>query len=162
MLFGRAQEEISTLTAAGVPYEVVPGVTAAFAASADIGTSLTQRGVSRNVVFVTPRTGAGETAHDWATSVAAADTAVIYMGAGQAATIAGVLISRGLPPATPAVVVENASLPHGRSIRLTLSELPEIAELAVEGPATIMLGKVFSAVENSAPSLPKPVRAIAR
>ena len=163
MLFGRAQEEIAALQAAGVAYEVVPGVTAAAAASAELGVSLTRRGVSRNVVFVTPRNGAGETVHDWAASVVAADTAVIYMGSGQAASIAERLISRGLPPATPAVVVENASLPQRRTIKLTLSELPEIAELAMEGPATIMLGEVFAAVEENASSLfPQPVLAAVR
>jgi uroporphyrin-III C-methyltransferase len=121
MLFGRAQEEIAALQAAGVPFEVVPGVTAASAGSADVGVSPTQHGVSRSVVFVTARTGAGARVHDWAASVMAADTAVIYMGSGQAAAIAERLITRGLAPATPAVIVENASLPQGRAIKLALS-----------------------------------------
>ena len=66
MLFGRAQEEIDALDAAGVPYEVVPGVTSALAASAEVGISLTQRGASRSVVFATPRIGDGENASAWA------------------------------------------------------------------------------------------------
>ncbi len=65
MLFGRAQEEIDALHAAGIRCEVVPGVTAALAASAELQISLTRRGVSRNVTFVTPRVGAGEDASDW-------------------------------------------------------------------------------------------------
>ena len=85
MLFGRAQEEIAALEAAGVPYEVVPGVTSALAAAAEAGISLTQRGLARSVAFVTPRVGEGERPSDWAKIAAAADTAVIYMGAGQAA-----------------------------------------------------------------------------
>ena len=93
-LFGRAQEEIAALQAAGIDYEIVPGVTAALAAGADLGLSLTQRGVARSVTFVTARVGAGESEHDWARGVMAADTAVIYMGAGQADRIAATLIGR--------------------------------------------------------------------
>src|SRR6266446_6856187 len=95
MLFGRAQEEIAALEAAGIRYEVVPGVTAALAASAELGIALTQRGVARSVALVTPRIGAGEHPSDWAASVAAADTAAIYMGAGQAQEIADALRSAG-------------------------------------------------------------------
>src|SRR5713226_3850249 len=84
MLFGRAQEEIAALEAAGVRYEVVPGVTAALAASAELGISLTQRGVARSVAFVTPRVGEGEAPSAWVQSIAAADAGAIYMGAGQA------------------------------------------------------------------------------
>src|SRR5438876_8446358 len=85
MLFGRAQEEIAALEAAGIRYEVVPGITAALAASAELGTSLTQRGVARSVAFVTPRVADGEPPSEWAESIAAADAGAIYMGAGQAA-----------------------------------------------------------------------------
>lgn len=148
MLFGRAQEEIAALRAAGIEYEVVPGVTAALAASAGLGISLTQRGLSRNVVFVTARVGVGEADHDWAASAAAADTAIIYMGIGQAALIAAMLAARGVPPATPVVVVENASLPQERRFPLVLADLPHIAELGIAGPALIMLGKVFAAAKK--------------
>src|SRR5512139_1329964 len=65
MLFGRAQEEIDALQSAGIEFEVVPGITAALAASAELGVSLTRRGVSRNVAFVTPRIGEAESASDW-------------------------------------------------------------------------------------------------
>ena len=78
MLFGRAQEEIDALQQAGIEVEIVPGVTAALAASADLGVSLTRRGVSRSVVFVTPRLGENEEASDWARSVCAADSAVMF------------------------------------------------------------------------------------
>lgn len=148
MLFGRAQEEIEALQAAGVNFEVVPGVTAALAASAGLGVSLTQRGVSRNVVFVTARVGEGQADHDWAASAVAADTAIIYMGIGQAASIAAMLTARGVPLATPVVVVENASLPQERRFPLALADLPHIAELGIAGPALIMLGKVFAAAKK--------------
>jgi uroporphyrin-III C-methyltransferase len=151
MLFGRAQEEITALQAAGIACEIVPGVTSALAASAAVGVSLTQRGLSRNVVFVTPRAGEGESSHDWAASVLAADTAVIYMGASQAQLIADTLIARGLPPATPAMVVENASLPQQRSHGCTLGALPDAVQQSLSGgPALIMLGQVYAAAQESA------------
>ncbi len=90
MLFGRAQEEIDALRKAGIDFEVVPGVTAATAASAELGVSLTRRGLARHVVFVTPRAGRGERENDWAASVLAADTAVIYMGAGRSSASSAV------------------------------------------------------------------------
>jgi uroporphyrin-III C-methyltransferase len=144
MLFGRAQEEIAALEAAGIAYEIVPGVTAALAASAEVGVSLTRRGLARSVTFATPRVGTEEEESDWAPAVVGADTSVLYMGIGQAAAIARCLLERGMSPATPVRVVENASLPGMREIQLTLSELPLAAEMGVTGPALIMLGDVFA------------------
>ncbi|HVS27705.1 MAG TPA: uroporphyrinogen-III C-methyltransferase [Burkholderiales bacterium] len=143
MLFGRAQEEIAALKKAGIEYEIVPGVTAALGASAEVGVSLTRRGLSRSVVIVTPRTGEGEAEADWVKSVLAADTAVLYMAAGQAAQISAMLLSRGMPAATPAVVVEKATLPETRQIRTTLAGLGEAGLWSLEGPALIFLGEVF-------------------
>lgn len=144
MLFGRAQEEIAALEAAGVPYEVVPGVTSALAAAAEAGISLTQRGLARSVAFVTPRVGEGEAPSDWAKIAAAADTAVIYMGAGQAGEITAALLAAGAPRDLPVLVVESATLPETRRILVMLAELPRIAEYGLAGPAVIMLGTVFS------------------
>jgi uroporphyrin-III C-methyltransferase len=145
-LFGRAQEEIAALDAAGVSCEIVPGVTSALAAAAESGVSLTQRGVARSVTFVTPRVGEGEAPSGWVESVAAADTAVIYMGAGQARSISEVLIAAGLPRELPVLVVENATLPQTRRIALTLEELPEIARYGITGPTVIMVGQAFAGV----------------
>ncbi len=149
-LFGRAQEEIAALEAAGVQFEIVPGVTSALAAAAEAGVSLTQRGVARSVAFVTPRVGQGEAPSDWVKSVAAADTAVIYMGVGQAALIAEALIEAGLPRELPVLVAENATLPQSRRIALTLEELPEIARYGIPGPTVIMLGQAFAGVLSAA------------
>ena len=145
MLFGRAQEEIAALKAAGVPCVIVPGVTSALAAAAEAGVSLTQRGVARSVTFVTPRVGQGEAPSAWAQSAAAADTAVIYMGAGQAREITAALLAAGAPRELPVLVAENATLPQARRIALTLEELPEIARYGVVGPALIMIGRAFAA-----------------
>lgn len=143
MLFGRAQEEIDALRAHRVEFEVVPGVTAAMAASADLKLPLTVRGLSRTVTFATPRVGASEGASDWSAAVLAADTAVLYMAAGQAARISGTLIAGGRLPSTPVVVVENASLPNRRSWAMTLDELPGFAAAQINGPAVILLGEPF-------------------
>jgi len=149
MLFGRAQEEIAALEAAGIHYEVVPGITAALAASAALGTSLTQRGVARSVAFVTPRIGVGEESAQWIQSLIAADTGAIYMGVGQAAAIAAALIAAGKAASTPVVIVENASLPEMRRIHTTLAALPVVAVENVTGPALILLGAQFLARAES-------------
>ena len=144
MLFGRAQEEIAALEAAGVAYEVVPGVTAALAASAELGISLTQRGLARSVVFLTPRVGESEKPNAWAHAAASTDTAVIYMGAGQAALIADALLAQGMAAATPVMVIENATLPCRRQFTLALCDLPRVADFGLTGPALIMIGEIYS------------------
>lgn len=147
MLFGRAQEEIDALEQAGIEYVVVPGITAALAASAVLGISLTRRGMSRNVTFITPRTGKGEDAHDWARSALAADTCVIYMGVGEAAHIAATLMERGASPDLPLVVLENASLPDQRSVALRLADLGSASTRGFAGPAVILLGEVYDRMQ---------------
>jgi uroporphyrin-III C-methyltransferase len=143
MLFGRAQEEIDALGAAGIAFEVVPGITAALAASAQIGVSLTRRGLARNLAFVTPRIGAMENPGDWVASALAADTAAIYMGAGEAGAIAVALIARGRPAGTPVALVESASMPQVSVRYGTLADLGELAAGCGGGPAVILLGEVL-------------------
>jgi uroporphyrin-III C-methyltransferase len=147
MIFGRAQEEIDALAANGVDFEVVPGVTAALAASAELGVSLTRRGVSRSVVFATPRIGddqsTSEQRHAWARAVAAADTAVLYMSRGDAKALTGALRTAGLSADHPAAIVESASLPEGQRIVCTLEELPERVRQTTGGPALVILGEVL-------------------
>jgi uroporphyrin-III C-methyltransferase len=143
MLFGRAQEEIDALRKAGIDFEIVPGVTAATAASAELGVSLTRRGLARHVAFVTPRAGQGERENDWAASVLAADTAVIYMGAGLAEEIGAELIRRGKSRTTPIALVENATLPEKRVFHGTLADLSKLARKAGDGPAVVLIGEVL-------------------
>jgi len=151
MLFGRAQEEIDALKAAGIAIEIVPGVTAALAASAELGVSLTKRGVSRSVTFVTPRAGEHEPESEWIKSVVAADSAALYMAAGQAGPIADALLAAGLVASTPVIVLENASLPTMRRIDTTLKDLAAaVPPGTVSGPALIMLGEVFRQHERVA------------
>jgi len=143
-LFGRLQEEIDALEASGVEYEIVPGVTAALAGSAEIGVSLTRRGMSRSVVFVTPRVGEGEDESDWAQVVAAADTAVLYMAAGQAEAISRILRQHGMPASTPAVIVVNVSLAVAQRIHTVLERLEHDVPTQLTGPAVLMIGSVFA------------------
>jgi len=160
MLFGRAQEEIRFLCSRGIAVEIVPGVTAALAASAELGLSLTQRGVARSVAFVTPRVGAGEAASSWVSAALAADTVAIYMGADDALAISQALMGAGKPASTPVAVVENASL-EMRTVFGTLKALPELAAQLSRGPALIFLGEVFSgAAAATRQALPR--RSLAR
>jgi uroporphyrin-III C-methyltransferase len=144
MLFGRAQEEIDALTAAGIAFEIVPGVTAALAAAAELGVSLTRRGMSRSVAFATPRVGTGEQANEWAAAAARADTTAIYMGAGEGGAIAAELLARGKRASLPVVAVESASLPGSRRWYTTLGNLPNLAEAELTGPVLLLLGEVFA------------------
>ena len=143
MMFGRAQEEIDALKAAGIEYEVVPGITAALAASASLGVSLTRRGVARTVSFVTPRIGPNEIESDWLTTAAAADSTILYMAAGQAPQIAAALVRAGKSAGTPVAIVENASLENEQRIFTTLAGLTA-STLNLAGPAVLCVGDVFA------------------
>ena len=145
MLFGRAQEEIAALEAANVRYEVVPGVTAALAAAAQIGTSLTQRGSVRSFALATPRVGDGEDASGWLDAFRAADAGAIYMGAREAPKLAAALIAAGTPDSTPVAIVENASLRDARVRYTTLRGLPDPAAGEFAGPALLLIGPQFRA-----------------
>ena len=163
LLFGRAQEEIDALRSAGIAFEIVPGVSAALAASADLETSLTERGVSRSVAFVTPRIGDGQAESDWAASVLAADTAALYMAGGQVEAIAKALLARGAPPETPVVVVRDASLGTQVEHALRLGELGAL-ELAGSAPSLILVGRVYEErlqrAERAGRAEAAPVRAL--
>jgi uroporphyrin-III C-methyltransferase len=151
MLFGRAQEEIAALQEAGVAFEVVPGITAALAASASLGISLTRRGVARNVAFATPRIGDGEVESDWLDAVVGADTAVLYMAKSDQETIATQLLALGKSPSTPVAIVENASLPNEQRFFTTLGAL-SISALKLSGPALLMIGDVYGIAGRGAAS----------
>lgn len=142
MLFGRAQEEIDALREANIEFEIVPGITAALAASAQLGISLTRRGVARSVTFATPRIGPNESVSDWSASVLNADTAVLYMAAGQAPHIAAALIAQGKSASTPVAIVESATSKEERRIFTTLAGLTASA-LNLTGPAVLCIGEVF-------------------
>jgi uroporphyrin-III C-methyltransferase len=123
---------------------VVPGVTAALAASAELGVSLTRRGVSRSVAFVTPRVGAGEKDNDWLRVALAAETVALYMGAGEAGAIAAALIAAGKPAATPVAIAESVSLEESKVVAGELRDLAVLAEQRGNGPALLLIGEVWA------------------
>ncbi|MEO8718577.1 MAG: uroporphyrinogen-III C-methyltransferase [Burkholderiales bacterium] len=149
MLFGRAQEEIDHLRASGIVVEVVPGVTAACAASAELGASLTQRGVARSVAFVTPRVGAGESDSQWARAAAAADTVVLYMAAGEACAVRDALIAAGMPAQLPAAVVESASLETSQARLGTVAQLESLLDGRGDGPVVMVLGRAMAKMRRA-------------
>jgi len=149
MLFGRAHEEIAFLRKQRIRTEVVPGVTAALAASAELQVSLTQRGVSRSVLFATPRAAEGEPPSSWARAAAAADTAVLYMASGDAARVREELIGAGLRADTPVVVAEDVSLDCKTQYGV-LSNLSQLVARCTGGPVLLLIGEVLAAISTKA------------
>jgi uroporphyrin-III C-methyltransferase len=143
-IFGRGGEELEACRAAGVACVVVPGVTAALAAGASAGAPLTHRGVAQAVTFVTGHAARdGEPDLDWESLARPNQTVVIYMGVSTAAGIARRLIEAGRAPATPALIVENASRPDERRIVTVLADLAEAAA-PVSGPALLIVGEAMA------------------
>ena len=143
-VFGRGGEELEACRAAGVTCHVTPGVTAALAASASAGAPLTHRGAAQAVTFVTGHAKAGETPDlDWPGLARANQTVVIYMGLSNAAGIAAHLTAAGRAPSTPALIVENASLPGERRLVTSLAGLGEAAA-ALTGPALLIVGEAMA------------------
>jgi len=141
LVFGRAGEEMQALRDAGLSYEVVPGVTAAFAAAADFELSLTLRGVASSMVFTTGHDLKGGPLPDWAKLAIGGATVSIYMGRSTAADVAGRLIEAGLSSDTAVAVVENASLPTRRLFHGTLADLPSLAGRDdLGGPVMTIIG----------------------
>jgi uroporphyrin-III C-methyltransferase len=136
-LFGRGAEEACALRAAGIPFEIIPGVSAALAAPAYAGIPLTARGVAASVAIVT-----GHCAHSGAPSeIPLADTIVVLMGVAQAAAIRDRLLDAGRGPDTPAAVIEWGTCANQRITVAALATLPDaIARERVQAPAVIVIG----------------------
>ena len=145
-LFGRAGEEIEAARAAGLEVEVVPGITAALGAAADLGLSLTDRRLSQGVVFVTGHARPGGEDPDWAALARSRLTLVVYMGTQRAGVIARELLAGGLPPTTPVAIVRGATLESGLHHATTLGVLPRVHDaLARAGgsplPGVLIIGE---------------------
>lgn len=149
LLFGRGAEEAAALRAAGVSFEIVPGVTAGVGATAYAGIPVTHRASASAVAFVTGHTdpestGAGGRL-DWSALAAFPGTLVVYMGVTHLAAICRTLIGAGKSPDTPAAIVESGTLPWQRTLRATLSSLPDLAVGAgLRPPALVVVGEVAS------------------
>lgn len=144
MLFGRADEEMRALEAAGIEYEVVPGITAALASAATLKRSLTLRGVSRSVALATFSRAPGS---DEIREQVNADSLVFYMGRDSGVEIAQQLIDAGKPAGTPVAIVEACSTERERTFTLTLEQLAAgDAQRWVDAsqPSLLMIGDAFA------------------
>lgn len=151
-IFGRAAEEIAACREAGIAVRICPGITAASAAAASLGTSLTLRGMARRLTFVTAHARAGERLDlDWASLADPDTTLAIYMGKAAATLVAYELQRAGLHADTPVALVDNASLPDERIFTTRLELLPLAAQTALgNGPALILVGAALETARSSA------------
>ena len=140
-VFGRLDEEIAACDAAGIPWRIVPGITAASAAVAQIGQSLTRRERNSSVRLITGHDMKGFAEHDWKALARPGEVAAVYMGKKTARFIQGRLLMHGADPATPVTVVENASRPDSRVLATTLADLePALSQADLTGPALTFIG----------------------
>ena len=141
LIFGRADEELDTLEAAGIAFEIVPGITSAASAAAQIGASLTTRGHNKSVALITGHDAKGFAEQDWQSLAAEGARAAIYMGIGASGFIRERLLDGGAAATLAVTIVENASREGQKIVTTTLDKLPkDIKSHAIKGPAILLLG----------------------
>lgn len=145
-IFGRGGEEIETLTDEGIPFKVIPGVTAASGCAAYAGIPLTHRDLAQSVTFLTGHLKDGETeSYDWSHLARPGQTLVIYMGLQGLSKICQRLIDAGCPPDRPAALIEQGTTCQQRTLVGTLADLPTQASgAAIGSPALIVVGEVVN------------------
>ncbi|HEX6199099.1 MAG TPA: uroporphyrinogen-III C-methyltransferase [Thermoanaerobaculia bacterium] len=137
-VFGRGGEEALGLASAGVPFEVVPGVTSAVGALAAAGIPLTHRGLASCALLAAPPRGEG----DWEELARSTGTVVLFMVGRRIAEACEALVRHGRPPDTPAAAVESATLPEQRVVAGTLADLADRAARPGGGPVLLVVGEV--------------------
>jgi uroporphyrin-III C-methyltransferase len=150
-IFGRLEEEIETLRAAGIPYEIIPGVTAASAAAAHAGIPLTRRNTSRRVQFVTgaDTTGQLPTNLNWVALADPESTTAVYMGQRTFPVLAAKLIEHGMSADTPALFAESLGHAEQRLVRTTIARLAQ--QLGQDSSAAKAAMIVFGALARDYP-----------
>lgn len=144
-IFGRGGEEAQELVQAGVPFEVVPGITSASGASAYAGIPLTHRDHAQSCFFVTGHLKDDSWNLDWPTLARSGQTLVIYMGLTSLPEISRQLIAHGMAPDTPAACIRHATLADQTTLVGTIRNLPElVVEHAIKPPALLIIGHVVS------------------
>jgi uroporphyrin-III C-methyltransferase len=146
-VFGRGGEEALALAAAGIPFEVVPGISSAFAVPACAGIPVTHRGLSTSVTIVTghEQQGKGSSTTNWERLAQLGGTLVILMGVEKLPHICQRLLAAGLAPETPAAVVQQGTMPGQRAVTASLAQIAEQArEAAIKSPAIIIIGEVVT------------------
>jgi uroporphyrin-III C-methyltransferase/precorrin-2 dehydrogenase/sirohydrochlorin ferrochelatase len=132
---------MAALRSSGISYEVVPGITSAFAAAADFQLPLTLRGVASSLVFTTGHDLTGDVLPDWASLAISGATIAVYMGRTVAASVADRLMEAGLPAETTVAVIENASRRDRRLMHGTLKDLPDLEfRDELTGPVMVIIG----------------------
>jgi uroporphyrin-III C-methyltransferase len=146
-IFGRGGEEVQALAEAGIPFQVIPGLTAAQGAAASTGIPLTHRDHASALVLATGhRRGNQQLDMDWSTLARPRQTVVLYMGMSNLPEICRQLLAHGLPASTPAALIENATLPEQRCVTGALAGLPDLArQHQIHPPALIVIGQVVAA-----------------
>ncbi len=148
-IFGRGGEELETLASSDIPFEVVPGVTAATGCAASAGFPLTQRQHAQSVTCVTGHLNDGTVNLDWPALARPKQTIVFYMGIGAAEEICRQMMIHGLPSLTPAAVIRNGTLSTQQTLLATLGTLPHrIHESGIKPPALIVVGSVVGLLEQ--------------
>lgn len=151
-VFGRLDEELEALEAAGLGYSILPGITAASAAAAALGQSLTRRGRNGELRILTGHDVAGFAEADWRALARPGAVAAVYMGTRAARFLQGRLLMHGAAPHTPVTLVENASRADQRVHAATLATLAVVAG-SVCGPAVLLLGLAPRGVAQALPGL---------
>jgi uroporphyrinogen III methyltransferase/synthase len=152
-IFGRGSEEAAALVEAGIPFEVVPGVTAATAAGVYAGISLTHRDHTSAVAFITGHEMPGKAASavDYGVLAAFPGTLVFYMGLHRVEAIVSALMAAGKPGATPSCVISRATTPSQRTVSAPLAELPAaVRNAGLHAPSLIMVGECVAQRERLA------------
>jgi uroporphyrin-III C-methyltransferase len=140
LLFGRAGEEMDALRAAGVEFEIVPGVTSGLASAAAAGISLTDRRIASQVLFTTAHRDGGRIALDWAGLVGSDTTVIVYMPGREYAQLSASLVEAGLDARTPCVVASCVGLPTRQLKRTTIGDLGD--EIGLPAPSLLIVGWV--------------------
>jgi len=147
MIFGRAGEEIAACQAAGIPVEVVPGITAAQGAASRLGVSLTARALARRVQYITAHGSNGRLPSDidWKSLADPSATTVVYMPKRTLAELAAIAMANGLAPDTPAIAVASATRPEEQVVPATVATIAaRLADAAPDGPVLVMIGRALT------------------
>lgn len=148
-IFGRGGEEILQLAAEGIPFQVVPGITAAAGCGAYAGIPLTHRDYAQSVRFVTGHLKDGSANLPWAELVHPQQTVVFYMGLVGLATICRELMAHGRAPTTPIAIIQQGTTRHQRVVTGTLADMPErVAAAGIRPPTLIIVGEVVTLREQ--------------